>query len=282
MNYRHVYHAGNFADVFKHLILTLLLQALARKQAPFVYIDTHAGAGRYDLQSPPAAKTAEHQHGIGRVWECDDPPGALPDYVNVIRALNPDGVLRFYPGSPSVAHALRRATDRIVLAEQQPDECRELQTLFAGARRVSIHCQDGLAGLKGWLPPPERRGLVLIDPPYERDAEWDEVVAALALAYRRWSTGCYALWYPIKARAPLAHFIDALAAIGFDQALRTELLVCSAETPFRLNGCGMVIVNPPWKLDETIAAFLPWLGNRLRQGPGGGGQVYGDFLSKTI
>src|SRR5581483_7405736 len=173
MNYRHGYHAGNFADVVKHLILTLLLKALAHKPAPWAYIDTHAGAGRYDLAAPEPLKTAEYRDGIGRLWAANDLPEECVDYLNLVRALNPDGALRYYPGSPWIAHALRRSHDRLVLAERQPQECARLKAVFARAERVSIHCADGVAGIKAWVPPAERRGVVLIDPPYERPAEWD-------------------------------------------------------------------------------------------------------------
>lgn len=281
MNYRHIYHAGSFADVFKHLILTLLLKALARKDTPFAYVDTHAGAGQYDLDTPEARKTAEYADGIGRLWNTADVPAACVDYLNVVRALNPSGRLRRYPGSPWIAHALQRAHDRIVLAECQPHECAQLQAVFARAPRTSLHCQDGLAALKGWLPPRERRGLVLIDPPYERDTEWDEVAAALRAAYERWPNGCYAAWYPIKAAAPVGRFMSALAEIGFDDVLRAELTVYPADTPFRLNGCGLVLFNPPWQLDEVLAALVPWLAERLRQGPAGGGGIYRGFPAKT-
>lgn len=281
MNYRHIYHAGNFADVFKHLILTLLLKALARKDAPFVYIDTHAGAGRYDLHAPEARKTAEYHDGIGRLWGADNVPAECADYLEIVRALNPDGVLRHYPGSPWIAHALRRGQDRLVLAECEPQECRRLETIFAPASRVSIDGGDGLARLKAWLPPGERRGLVFVDPAYERDAEWDEVAAALGFAYRRWPRGSYAVWYPIKARAPATRFMSALAAAGFDQILRAELTVQAPDTPFRLNGCGVVMFNPPWRVGEGLEPLLGWLAERLRRGALAGARVEAGFSPKS-
>lgn len=273
MNYRHLFHAGNFADVFKHLVLTLLLRALARKESPFVYFDTHAGTGRYDLAHEAARRTGEYRDGIGRLWDANDLPPACVAYRDVVRAMNRNGRLRFYPGSPRIAHALLRPQDRMVLAELHPVECEWLKTEFAGVPRVAVHCQEGLLALKGWAPPVERRGLVLIDPPYERDEEWNAAGAAVAQALQRWAGGVYALWYPLKAKSPLARMTRHLAALPVDKVLSLEFMLHPRDTPFKLNGCGMIIVNPPWQLDSELELLLSWLADRLRQSPSSAARV---------
>lgn len=273
MNYRHLYHAGNFADVFKHIVLTLLLQALARKESPYVYFDTHAGSGRYDLAHEAAHKTGEYRDGIGRLWNATDAPPVLAKYLDAVRALNTNGRLRFYPGSPRIAQTLMRAQDRMVLAELHPYECDRLKGEFMHVPRVAVHCQDGLAALKGWVPPAERRGLVLIDPPYERDAEWQEVGVAVTQALRRWAGGVYAIWYPLKAKSPLPRMARALAAASIDKVITAELELHPRHAPFRLNGCGITIINAPWRIGDELRALLPWLVERLRQTPTSTGSV---------
>lgn len=266
MNYRHLFHAGNFADVFKHLILVRLLAALKRKDTAFAYLETHAGKGRYDLRAPDALKTAEYRDGIARLWR--EPLDVdIEDYLAIVRAHNRGDELRYYPGSPHIARALLRAQDRMRLAEQEPEECAQLQAEFTGDRQASVACTDGYSALKGWLPPPERRGLVLIDPPYERADEWDRLRAALIFAAQRWPQGCYAVWYPLKASAPLARFKSKLVAAGLRKLLVAELSVWPAATPFRLNGCGMLLLNPPWQIDSELKALLGPLAQRLQQGP---------------
>lgn len=267
MNYRHIFHAGNFADVFKHAVLSLLLKSLHRKDKPFCYLDTHAGAGRYDLTSAAAQKTGEFRAGIARLWK-EAPAPELADYLAAVRALNDGDALRFYPGSPRIARFFLRPQDRAVLLELQPEEGARLKNEFAGDRQVTVQAQDGYAGLKAFLPPPERRGLVMIDPPYESDKEWDQVVEELRLAHARWDSGMYALWYPIKDRAPVERFQRQLVASGIRKVLLVELSPYPEDTAFRLNGCGMLVVNPPWKLEESLDALLPLLLARWRQHPG--------------
>lgn len=266
MNYRHLYHAGNFADVFKHVILIQLLQSLARKETAFAYLETHAGSGRYDLHAPQARKSNEYANGVGRLWGVPVADEGLAQYLAVVRGLNPDQSLRHYPGSPCIARALLRAQDRMRLAEYLPEACAGLKAEFAGDKRVHVHCGDGYAALKGWLPPPERRGLVLMDPAYEHNDEWQRLRTALALARRRWPQGTYALWYPLKAGAPLKQFKSSLVADGLRNVLQAELTIWPADTPFRLNGCGMLIQNPPWQLDLRLAGLLTALAGHLQQG----------------
>jgi 23S rRNA (adenine2030-N6)-methyltransferase len=265
VNYRHAFHAGNFADVFKHAILALLLKALHKKDTPFCYLDTHAGAGRYDLKHAAARKTGEYQQGIARLWAETALPAELTDYLAAVRAVNRGEALRFYPGSPRIARFFLRPQDRMVLLEQHPEEAAALKQEFAGDRQVVVHEQDGYQGLKAYLPPPERRGLVLIDPPYEAPDEFDRVVSGLRTAWGRWPTGVYAVWYPLKDRAPVAHFHRRLAAGGIPKILVAELGLYPEAPAFRLNGCGMVLVNPPWQLDDILRQLLPWLKDRLGQ-----------------
>ena len=268
MNYRHLFHAGNFADVFKHAVLALLLKSLHRKDKPFCYLDAHAGAGRYDLTSEAPQKTGEYRDGIKRLWN-GIPLPELTDYLAAVRAMNDGDALRYYPGSPRVARFFLRPGDRAILLELQPDECARLKAEFAGDRQVTVREQDGYAGLKGFLPPPERRGLVMIDPPYESDREFDQVVEGLRQAHARWDSGVYALWYPIKSRPPIERFHRKLVATGIPKILLAEFSPYPEDTAFRLNGCGMLMVNPPWKVDELLSALLPLLLERLRQHPAG-------------
>lgn len=272
MNYRHIFHAGNFADVFKHAVLTLLLKSLAAKDKPFVYLETHAGSGRYDLESEAARKTGEARGGIGRLWPQRENFPELADYFSAVQALNRGGSLRFYPGSPRLARALLRAQDRMALFELVPEECARLRDEFARETQVQIFCQDGYGGLKAQLPPHERRGLALIDPPYEAGGEFTQAFEGLRMAHERWATGIFALWYPVKERAPVARLHRALQESGIRKILCAELMLYPEDTAFRLNGSGMIVVNPPWKLDETLRDLLPRLFRAL-QGEERGGRA---------
>lgn len=263
MNYRHLFHAGNFADVFKHVALMLLLRALQRKASPFCYFDTHAGAGRYDLALSEAQRSGEFRDGIGRLWDGEPESGDLAQYLAAVRALNPDGRLRFYPGSPCIARHLLRDRDRMVLCERHPEEYARLRAEFAGDRRVAVHERDGYEALKALLPPEERRGLVLLDPPYEQAGEFERVIAGLETAQRRWMTGIFAVWYPIKDRAAVTRFHTQLCAGSWRKALIAELALFPEDTTFRLNGCGLAIVNPPWGFDRALDGILPELRQRL-------------------
>ncbi|HXE65878.1 MAG TPA: 23S rRNA (adenine(2030)-N(6))-methyltransferase RlmJ [Rhodanobacteraceae bacterium] len=268
MNYRHAFHAGNFADVFKHAILLALLDALTAKDKPLCYFDTHAGRGTYGLDHAEAKKTGEWCDGIGRLFDDPDPPPSLSRYLDAIRACNPDGTLRTYPGSPLLAAQALRANDRLILCETQDDEAVALRALFSGDTRVHVHQRDGYAALNALLPPPEKRGLVLIDPPFEaQEGEFAAIEAALTRAHTRWPKGVYAVWYPIKTHRAIAPFHRRLAAGPFEKVLIAELLVQPDDSPLRLNGCGVLIANPPWKIDATLASMLPALCNALAQSP---------------
>jgi 23S rRNA (adenine2030-N6)-methyltransferase len=263
MNYRHAFHAGNFADVFKHTILIGLLQSLQEKAAPFCYFDTHAGAGRYDLRGAEAAKTGEAEGGIVRLLGAQAAlPPLLRIYLDLIAALNLAGysghAIAIYPGSPLIASHLLRQSDRAVLCELQGDEVAALKALFASDPRIGVHQRDGYAALGALVPPKERRGLVLIDPAIE---------AALKTAHARWPTGIYAIWYPIKQREATRPFLRWFAANGMRKTLVAELLVHADDSPLRLNGCGMVIVNAPWRFDDQLRDLLPPLQKELSREP---------------
>jgi len=262
MNYRHAYHAGNFADVHKHAVLTLLLAHLRRKETPFHVLDTHAGIGRYDLSGVEAGKTGEYAGGIGKLLAApvDDP--LLSPYLDLVRNDNAEGALRFYPGSPCLTRALLREQDRMTLIELHPEDAATLRALFQRDRQVTIREEDAYQALKACLPPKERRGLVLVDPPYEVTDEFQRMVKGLGEALRRWPTGIYALWYPIKSPNEVARFTDELVNFG-KPCLASELMLHPADDESRLNGSGLAVINPPWQLDEQLAALLPSLEERL-------------------
>ncbi|MBM3539607.1 MAG: 23S rRNA (adenine(2030)-N(6))-methyltransferase RlmJ [Alphaproteobacteria bacterium] len=275
MNYRHAYHAGNFADVVKHAVLALLVERLKLKDSAFAVLDTHAGIGRYDLRSGPAQKTGEFRSGILRLLEQDPRslPAELKPYLGAVRALNGGagftaGSLRWYPGSPRMVRSLLRRQDRLTLLELHPEDAAALTELFARDRQVTVRQADGYIGLKALLPPPERRGLVLIDPPFERRDEFERLARGLRQAYRRWATGQYLLWYPIKDRAPVDAFHAALKAASIPRILLVEFLRHPADDAERLNGCGLVLVNPPWKTEEALRALLPALAKILADDKG--------------
>ncbi len=259
MNYRHSYHAGNFADVFKHTLLSLLLQTLHTKEKPFCYLDTHAGAGLYDLHATHAQKTGEYRQGIGHFWETQDVPQEMAGYLTAVHDVNEDGALRYYPGSPQIARHFLRPQDRMVLMELHPEEAHALKQEFRGDAQVHVHEMDGFLGLKGFLPPPERRGLVLIDPPFERADDFERLVEGLKTAHQRWSTGMYALWYPLKDRQAVQRFHQQLVASGLRKLLLAEIQLHAEPLPGQLFGCGMIILNPPWRLDGTLQNLLPKL-----------------------
>lgn len=267
MNYRHIFHAGNFADVFKHVVLVRLLQALHRKDTPFCYLDTHAGRGLYDLTSVSANRSGEFRDGITRLWDGADWTGRFADYLDVVRAINPAGQLAAYPGSPLIARQFLRPQDRMVLCEQQPEEAGSLKAEFPGDQQVAVHVQDGYQGLKAFLPPKERRGLVLIDPPYESADEFERAGRELIAAWQRWDTGLFALWYPIKETAAVDRLHRRLVASGMRKLLALSFRVAAPTGTARLSHCGLVLVNTPWKLDTELSDDLPILAKGLAQGP---------------
>ncbi|HEY6433026.1 MAG TPA: 23S rRNA (adenine(2030)-N(6))-methyltransferase RlmJ [Acetobacteraceae bacterium] len=263
MNYRHAFHAGNFADCLKHAVLVWLLHALRRKPAGFFVLDTHAGPGRAELTSGPAARTGEWQRGIGRLL--DHPPAPLMDYVALVRRLG------LYPGSPSLAAALLRPDDRLACCELHPEDHAALRRLFRDDPRVAVHCRDGWEALGGLLPPSERRGLVLVDPPYEEIDEFAQVAAGLRTGHRRFGAGIFAAWYPIKHRAPVRAFHNAMKDSGIRDIVATELWLREPLDPARLNGCGMLVINPPYRFEDELTPVLTALVARLGDGEPGAG-----------
>jgi 23S rRNA (adenine2030-N6)-methyltransferase len=268
MNYRHIYHAGNFADVFKHAVLTLLVERLKDKPAAFAVLDTHAGAGLYDVESAEAQKTGEFargfgQLGLGRGEGQGGLPAELALYLAAVRSANPSGGLRFYPGSPRLVRALLRPQDRLTACELHPGDAASLKRLFARDPQVQVHHRDGYEALGALLPPKEKRGLVLIDPPFEEPGERRQAAQALARAHARWPQGIYAIWYPIKAEAEARLFHGELANTGIRRVLAAEMTLRARGNPEVLNGCGMAIVNPPFRLEETLGRVLPGLHAKL-------------------
>ena len=262
MNYRHGYHAGNFADVVKHAVLTRILDYLKRKDKPFRVIDTHAGAGLYDLSSEEAQKTGEWRNGIAKLAQADLAEPAktlLAPYLEAVAALNPAEPLRFYPGSPEITRHLLRGRDRLTAIELHPQEAFALKTRFDGDYQVRVLELDGWLALGAHVPPKEKRGLVVVDPPFEREGEFDRIVDGLAKAYRRWPGGIYALWYPIKDYAAVARFRDRLRSAGIARILDVSLSVRGPSPEPRLDGSGLVVVNPPFLLEEEMQTILPTL-----------------------
>jgi 23S rRNA (adenine2030-N6)-methyltransferase len=274
MNYRHAYHAGNFADVLKHILLIELVEHLKKKPTPFFYLDTHAGRGTYDLSLGESQRSGEYKQGIGRLLETPDT--ALPEearrYVHLVRdcAGPRRSAITAYPGSPRIVAKLRRPTDRLVLAETHAREAQSLRRLFARQKYVAIVEGDGYAALKAQVPPREHRGLVLIDPPYEADTEFDRVVAALELGYERWPAGMYCVWYPLSDRASPLRFRRHIERTGLRMVLGCWLSVLPVVAAVGVRGSGLVIVNPPWLLDERLSELLPDL-HRLLVPAGAGG-----------
>ena len=279
MNYRHAYHAGNFADVLKHAILALVVEHAKLKPAPFRVLDTHAGRGRYDLDAEEAARTGEWRGGIGRLFGPDalaipaDAASLLAPYLGVVRTENPAGALRHYPGSALIARRLLRPGDRLIATELHPADCAALAHRFSRDAQTKIVQLDGWLAIKAFLPPKERRGIVLIDPPYENPGELERMVEGLVSAVRRFQGGTYLLWYPIKARDAVRKFHSALEALAIPKMLCAEVLIQEPADPGVLNGCGLIIVNPPWTLKAALATLLPFLARRLARQDGGGHEL---------
>ena len=273
MNYRHAFHAGNFADVFKHAVLCRILHYLRAKPAPFRVIDTHAGAGLYDLAGREANRGGEWHEGIELLLAANltAPVAALlAPYLEVVAALNERGRLTTYPGSPALARAWLRAQDRLIACEIEPLAAVALKQNLRGDPRIKTLEIDGWTALGAYVPPKERRGLVLVDPPFEEDGDFFRLSRGIAAAHRKWATGIYALWYPIKTRAEPDALAKALRPLGIAKMLRAELFVAPRTDPTRLNGCGLILVNPPWTLESELAVLLPALAGILgRQGQGG-------------
>lgn len=302
MNYRHQYHAGNFADVLKHAALLHLLGALQAKEKGILYLDTHAGRGGYDLAAAAngssQARAPEWPDGIGRLLGRADLPPVLAEYVAAVRTFDAvartggavvgdvvsasaeggrddESTPRFYPGSPRLAVACLRPQDRAVLCERQPEEAAALAEELAGLRRVSVQVMDGYTAVRAMLPPPERRALVLIDPPFEARDEWTSIVTALGDGLVRLPGGTFAVWYPLTARARVDVFYRKLLAIpNLPPSYTLELLIGGEEAGLRIWGCGLLVINPPWGSARPLDAMARWLAPVLAQAEGATGGVH--------
>jgi 23S rRNA (adenine2030-N6)-methyltransferase len=272
VNYRHAYHAGNFAEVVKHATLARVVTHLREKPAAFRILDTHAGAGLTDLAGPEASRTGEWRDGIGRlrVATVDDHVGALlAPYLDAVAACNPDGRLTTYPGSPALVRAWLRSQDRLLACELEPAAASALARRMRGDAHVKVLTIDGWTALSAYLPPKERRGAVLIDPPFERPGEFDRLANGLAAAHRKWPSGTYLAWYPLKDRREADGFCRSLARTGIPKMLRAELTIAPGRAAPRLVGSGLVVINPPWTLEADLAVLLPTLAEVLgRERPG--------------
>ncbi|MGH7290405.1 MAG: 23S rRNA (adenine(2030)-N(6))-methyltransferase RlmJ [Myxococcota bacterium] len=271
--YRHQFHAGNFADVFKHALLVQLVRALAQKDKPFFCLDTHAGSGRYDFAHRWAQQNKEHLQGIALAWERKDVPPEVAPYLDAVRAENPDGKLRHYPGSPLLIRQLLRADDRMALTELNKTDHEALETLFGRDRQVQVRRMDAYEGLKAFLPPKERRGLVFVDSAFDRAQEFDRMRRAFAAAHRRFATGVYALWYPLMEPAPMQAFERGLAAARIPKLLQIELSVKPLHWRDSLRGTGMLVANPPFGFEKTAKRIVEWLWPVLSTEGKGGTQV---------
>lgn len=282
MNYRHRFHAANFADVMKHVLLVRLVAAMQKKDKPFLYLDTHAGRGSYDLaaaaEGDTLARRPEWPDGIGRLWDRAGLAPGIADYVELVRRFdrqrgNLQSSPRFYPGSPWIARELLRAQDRMACCERQPDECAALRAGFRDASRVSVHELDGYSAVRAMLPPAERRALVLIDPPYEEQDEFARIATALGEGLRRLAGGVFVVWYPLTERARLNEFFSAVQALAPPPTLALELTIAGENASLKMKGCGVVILNPPWRFEHEAAGLLEFLAIALAQAPGGGARL---------
>lgn len=261
LSYRHAFHAGNYADVLKHIVLIEILEYLRTKDKPFDYIDTHAGAGVYRLTSQLAQKNREYENGIGRLTPTDWPE--LKTYLDIIASFNPERSLQIYPGSPKIVEAFLRAQDRAWLFELHPTDYESLHKVFAKQRNVRLSPNDGYAGLISLLPPKSKRALVLIDPSYEIKQDYQQVVDVLSKAHRRFATGIYAIWYPVVERRRINALEQALLASGIQRIQLFELGQQSLSQTSRMHAAGMIVVNPPWPLFTKMQTLLPKLAEAM-------------------
>ncbi|MFN0217892.1 MAG: 23S rRNA (adenine(2030)-N(6))-methyltransferase RlmJ [Hyphomicrobium sp.] len=279
MNYRHAYHAGNFADVLKHIVLVRILTYLKTKPAPFRVIDTHAGAGLYDLAGVEAGKTGEWREGIGRVLDAVAPADVaalIAPYIDVVKKRNAVGCgIGNYPGSPLIALDLLRDVDRLIANELHIDAAAQLNGVLKGATNAKTLALDAYQAIKSLLPPRERRGLVLIDPPFEAPDEFSRLTDALGAALERFSTGVYLVWYPVKDRAAADHFLNIVAARHGPRRLDLRLAVCAPSALPGLTETGVLVLNPPFPLADELRCLMPWLQDVLARGRGGGWSIDG-------
>jgi len=263
LSYRHHFHAGNFADVFKHIILMHLILALQKKDKGFFYLDTHSGSGTYDLKAEAAQRNREFTDGIIRISNQSQIPDEVAMYLKLVRDENGSSRITKYPGSPRIVRHLLRPQDKMVLCELHSSDYPLLNTLFAGDKQVDVRHEDGYQMLNALLPPREKRGLVLCDPAFEVKDERKKLVDAIETGYRKWSTGVYAIWYPIQDRHTTDAFYRAMVKTGIRKILLSEFFIKAESNTSPLSGCGMLVINPPWQFDEMLNRILPWLTKTL-------------------
>ncbi|MFJ5430735.1 23S rRNA (adenine(2030)-N(6))-methyltransferase RlmJ [Pectobacterium actinidiae] len=259
LSYRHSFHAGNHADVLKHTVQSLIITALKEKEKPFLYLDTHAGAGRYQLSGEHAERTGEYLDGIAKIWQRDDIPAELEPYMQAVRTYNHNGQLRYYPGSPLIARQLLREQDKLHLTELHPSDFPLLRNEFQKDSRTKVLRDDGYQQLKSQLPPLSRRGFMLIDPPYELKTDYQAVVKGIQEGHKRFGTGVFALWYPVVLRQHIKRMLKDLEATGIRNILQIELAVRPDSDRYGMTASGMIVINPPWKLAAQMKSVLPWL-----------------------
>ncbi|MDY4373289.1 23S rRNA (adenine(2030)-N(6))-methyltransferase RlmJ [Pectobacterium carotovorum] len=259
LSYRHSFHAGNHADVLKHTVQSLIITALKEKEKPFLYLDTHAGAGRYQLSGEHAERTGEYLDGIAKIWQRDDIPAELEPYMQAVRTYNHNGQLRYYPGSPLIARQLLREQDKLHLTELHPSDFPLLRNEFQKDSRTKVLRDDGYQQLKSQLPPLSRRGFMLIDPPYELKTDYQAVVKGIQEGHKRFGTGVFALWYPVVLRQHIKRMLKELEATGIRNILQIELAVLPDSDRYGMTASGMIVINPPWKLAAQMKSVLPWL-----------------------
>lgn len=265
MNYRHLYHAGNFADVIKHVVLIVLLQSLKRKETPFCFLDTHAGIGLYELQSEQSQKKREYENGIGKLFSLNEKtlPLILQNYLSIIKKYNIDDHLNYYPGSPCIAKELIRSQDQMILCELHKEDYHTLKDNFFGEKNAGVHLTDGYLAMKAFLPPKQKRGLVLIDPPFEVSDEFEKIFFALERALKHWRSGQFAVWYPIKDQTAVKKFYHSVKLLKTEQLI-LHFSLNNATEAGKLASCGILFINPPWQLKETLESVLPILFSALQ------------------
>jgi len=259
LSYRHSFHAGNHADVLKHTVQSLIIESLKEKDKPFLYLATHAGAGRYQLSGEHAERTGEYLEGIARIWQRDDIPEELAAYMSVVGHFNRNENLRYYPGSPLIARQLLREEDKLQQTELHPSDFPLLRSEFQKDDRTRVSRADGYQQLKAQLPPLSRRGFILMDPPYELKTDYQDVVKGIQEGYKRFATGTYALWYPVVMRQQIKKMLRDLEATGIRRILQIELGVRPDSDQRGMTASGMIVINPPWKLEQQMKNVLPWL-----------------------
>ncbi|TSJ87595.1 23S rRNA (adenine(2030)-N(6))-methyltransferase RlmJ [Gilliamella apicola] len=263
LSYRHSYHAGNHADVLKHIVLTLCINSLKEKEKPFLYLDTHSGAGRYLLQSEHAEKTGEYLSGINLIWQQSETPELLNTYLSVLKRYNPLDNLKYYLGSPLIAKQLLREQDKINLTELHPTDYPLLRQEFSKDKRARVLREDGFSQLKSKLPPESRRGIVLIDPSYEIKDDYQKIPKALLEAYKRFATGIYLIWYPVVSRTQTQKMIDEIVNLGIKKISQFEFAIKPDNNQKGMTASGIIVINPPWKLQQQMQTIMPWLKNTL-------------------